>query len=103
MNVATKIDPHTQVRALYGVLLEREDRYHEFKRALALYNVPAEQIEEEPADAAALRENLNERIRSWLTVPFDGISAMQMLQWRAILVEERFNVAVSPWKESNNY
>ena len=103
MNVATKIDPHQQVRALYGALLEREERFHEFKRSLALYNVRPEEVEEEPADAAALRENLNERIRSWLAIPFDGISAVQMLQWRAIVVEERFNVSVSPWKESNTY
>jgi hypothetical protein len=60
-------------------------------------------VEDEPANAAAIRQRLNERIQGWLTVPFDGISAVQMLQWRAIVVEERFNVAVSPWKESNTY
>jgi hypothetical protein len=103
MNLETKVDPHTQVRALYRALLEHEDRFHEFKRALALYNLSVEQIEDEPGDAAALREKLNERIRSWVGVPFDGISAVQMLQWRAIVVEERFNVSVSPWKESNSY
>ncbi len=103
MNLETKTDPHTQVRALYRALLEHEDRFHEFKRTLALYSVGAEQIDEEPADAAMLRQRLNERIRSWVQVPFDGISAVQMLQWRAIVVEERFNVSVSPWKESNGY
>jgi hypothetical protein len=103
MNVARKIDPHAQVRALYGALLEREDRFHEFKRALALYDVKPEELENEPAEALALRERLNDRIRSWLPVQFDGITAVQMLQWRAIIVEERFNVAVSPWKESNGY
>jgi hypothetical protein len=103
MHVATKIDPHAQVRALYSALLEREDRFHEFKRALALYDLKADEIENEPTDAAALRDRLNARIRSWLPVPFDGISAVQMLQWRAIIVEERFNVSVSPWKESNGY
>jgi hypothetical protein len=103
MNSTSKVDPHTQVRALYTALIEKEERYHEFKRALALYDVRVEQVEEEPAEAAALREGLNEKVRSWLTVPFDGISAMQMLHWRAILVEERFNISVSPWKESNGY
>ena len=103
MNLETKTDPHTQVRALYRALLEHEDRFHEFKRTLALYSVRAEEIEDEPADAAELRERLNHRIRGWLQVPFDGISAVQMLQWRAIVVEERFNVSVSPWKESNTY
>ena len=33
----------------------------------------------------------------------DGLSAAQTLQWRAIVVEERFNVTLSPWKESNVY
>jgi hypothetical protein len=103
MNVVSKVDPHAQVRALYGALLEREDRFHEFKRALALYDLKSDEVENEPADAAALRQRLNERIRTWLPVPFDGISPVQMLQWRAIIVEERFNVAVSPWKESNAY
>jgi hypothetical protein len=102
MNVATTIDPHAQVRALYGALLESEERFHEFKRQPALYDVKADQVEEEPASAAALRQKLNQRIQSWLGVPFDGISTVQMLQWRAILVEERFNVSVSPWKESNS-
>jgi hypothetical protein len=103
MHLVTKVDPHAQVRALYAALLEREDRFHEFKRALALYDLRSEQIEDEPTEAMALRERLNERIRSWLPVPFDGISAVQMLQWRAIIVEERFNISVSPWKESNVY
>ena len=103
MNVSPRIDPHAQVRALYTALLENEERYHEFKRQLALYDVKVDQIEEEPATAAALRERLNQRIKTWLSVPFDGISAQQMLQWRAILVEERFNVSCSPWTESNLY
>jgi hypothetical protein len=28
---------------------------------------------------------------------------MQMLLWRSIIVEERFNVALAPWKEANGY
>jgi hypothetical protein len=34
---------------------------------------------------------------------FQGLSAAQVLQWRAIVVEERLNVSLSPWKESNVY
>jgi hypothetical protein len=102
-SVSTKVDLHAQIRALYGALLEDEERFHEFKKHLALYDLSADQVEEEPASAAAVRQKLNARIQTWLSVPFDGISAVQMLQWRAIVVEERFNVAVSPWKESNTY
>jgi hypothetical protein len=103
MQIAAATDPHAQVRALYSALLSNEEHFHEFKRQLALYDVNADQVDEEPAPAAALRQRLNQRIQSWLSVPFDGISAVQMLQWRAIVVEERFNVSVSPWKESNGY
>jgi hypothetical protein len=103
MEMVGKVDPHAQIRALYGALLENEERFHEFKKYLALYDLQGDQVEDEPANAAAVRRRLNERIQGWLTVPFDGISAVQMLQWRAIVVEERFNVAVSPWKESNTY
>jgi hypothetical protein len=103
MSIETKTDPHIQVRALYRALLESEERFHQFKRTLALYDVRADEIEQEPPSATALRERLNDQIRSWVRVPFDGISAVQMLQWRAIVVEERFNVSVSPWKEANGY
>jgi len=30
-------------------------------------------------------------------------SAMEILQWREVLVEGRFGIAISPWKESNAY
>ena len=31
------------------------------------------------------------------------LSVAQVLQWRAIVVDERLNVSISPWKESNVY
>ena len=31
------------------------------------------------------------------------LSVVQVLQWRAIVVDERLNVSISPWKESNIY
>jgi hypothetical protein len=36
-------------------------------------------------------------------MPFSGLSSSQIQMWRAIVVEERINVALSPWKESNSY
>jgi hypothetical protein len=95
-------DSHAELRALYRSLLEREDRFQEFKQLLALYPRNAPEAGEE-ADAAAVREQLNERIRGWLGGSFEGLSAMQLLLWRSIVVEERFNVALSPWKEANFY
>ena len=102
MNTATHQDPHTQLRALYRSLLESEDNFHEFKQLLALYPPGAAESGEQ-AEAAAVREQLNERIREWVGDGFEGLSAMQLLLWRSIVVEERFNVALSPWKEANIY
>lgn len=95
-------DSHAQLRALYRSLLEHEDRYHEFKQLLALYpQSPPEAGEQE--EAKAIREQLNGRIGEWLGGRFEGLSAMQLVLWRSIVVEERFNVALSPWKEANGY
>jgi hypothetical protein len=95
-------DSHNELRALYRSLLESEDHFHEFKQLLALYPSATSPTEEQ-AEAAAVREQLNERIRQWLGGSFEGLSAMQLLLWRSIVVEERFNVALSPWKETNCY
>ncbi len=103
MAAQVSFDPHAQLRALYQVLLSSQDHFDEFKRALALYSFDPGQVDEEPADAARIRQGLNDRIREWVGSRFDGLSATQMLQWRAIVVEERFNVSLSPWKESNTY
>jgi hypothetical protein len=100
--VQTAVDSHAQLRALYRSLLDREERFHEFKELLSHYqSKPGEG--EEPAEAAAIREQLNGRIREWVGGNFDGLSAMQLMLWRSIVVEERFNVALSPWKEANWY
>ena len=100
--VQTAIDSHAQLRALYRSLLDREERFHEFKQLLSQYSSkPGEGGE--PTEAAAVREQLNNRIREWVGGNFDGLSAMQLMLWRSIVVEERFNVALSPWKEANWY
>jgi predicted nucleic acid-binding protein len=98
----TAHDPHTQLRALYQSLLARQENFDEFKRLLALYDVSGS-TDAESTEAAAVRRQLNDRIRQWVGGPFDGLTAAQTLQWRAIVVEERFNVSLSPWKESNAY
>jgi hypothetical protein len=103
MSTATTADPHAQLRALYRSLLTKQEYFDEFKRLLALYQVEPEDLDAEPEEAASVRTRLNDRIREWVNGPFDGLSAAQTLQWKAIVVEERFNVALSPWKESNVY
>ncbi|HKQ69588.1 MAG TPA: hypothetical protein VJT73_09625 [Polyangiaceae bacterium] len=94
---------HAQLRALYRSLLERQSHFDEFKQLLALYPAASPAVTQESEDAAEIRSRLNTRITSWLGGHFDGLSVVQLLQWRAIVVEERFNVVVSPWKESNAY
>ncbi len=96
-------DPHAQLRALYCSLLTHQEHFDEFKHLLALYEVAPEVMEEEPACALEVRDRLNERIRAWIGGRFDGLSVAQVIQWRAIVVEDRINVSLSPWKESNCY
>jgi hypothetical protein len=95
------IDPHTQLRRLYTSLLEEQNRFDEFKQLLALY--PATEEGEESEEAQEVRARLNATINGWLCGHFDGLSAAQVVLWRSIVVEERINVAISPWKESNLY
>lgn len=96
-------DPHAQLRALYVALLEHQEYFDEFKHLLSLYVMPPEPVDEEPAECARIRAMLNAKIRSWLSGPFTDLSVAQVLQWRAIVVDERLNVSISPWKESNVY
>lgn len=96
-------DGHAQLRSLYLSLVTNQDHFDEFKQLLALYDLAPEGVEREPQDATHVRTLLNERIRCWVGGNFDGLSSAQVLQWRAIVVEERFNVSLSPWKESNAY
>jgi hypothetical protein len=96
-------DPHTQLRQLYQSLLTRQERFDEFKQLLALYPVEEVTDDDEPPYAADIRGRLNRRISEWIAQPFMGLSVTQVTQWRAIVVEERINVCLSPWKESNAY
>lgn len=96
-------DPQAQLRALYMALLEHQENFDEFKHMLSLYAMPSEHVEEETADCARVRTMLNAKIRTWVSGPFTDLSVAQVLQWRAIIVEERLNVSISPWKESNVY
>src|SRR5262249_37629599 len=96
-------DPHSQLRALYRSLLARQSNFDEFKQLLGLYPLSSIESREETEEASQIRAHLNSRIAAWLGGNFDGLSVVQLLQWRAIVVEERFNVVLSPWKESNWY
>jgi hypothetical protein len=95
-------DPHEQLRRLYRSLLEDQNRFDEFKQLLAMYPNMVEG-DEEPPGAQEIRAKLNGRISEWLNGEFDGLTAAQVLLWRGIVVEERINVALSPWRESNMY
>jgi hypothetical protein len=96
-------DPNAQLRLLYMALLTHQERFDEFKHRLSLYPLDVGDMAEEPEGAAAVRSALNQRISAWIGGPFAGLSATQMLLWRAIVVDERFNIALSPWRESNQY
>ncbi len=103
--VATQMhatDPHAQLRRLYISLLEDQNRFDEFKQLLALYPT-TEDATEENDDARRVRAQLNARITDWVCGDFEELSAAQVVLWRSIVVNERINVAISPWKESNGY
>jgi hypothetical protein len=101
-NASTARDPHLQLRRLYDSLLEEQSRFDEFKQLLALY--PTTDTEGgEGHEAQEVREKLNSRIRTWLSGDFDGLSVAQVRLWRGIVVEERINMALAPWRGSNIY
>jgi hypothetical protein len=95
-------DPHTHLRRLYIALLEDQNRFDEFKQLLALYEAPSEEIGESE-ESTRIRQSLNTRIREWIGPEFEGLNTAQTVLWRNIVVDERINVAVSPWRESNTY
>jgi hypothetical protein len=103
MQTTQHLDPHAELRSLYMSLLARQENFDEFKQLLSMYPPVPSEDETEPAAAAEVRCKLNERIRAWTGMPFSGLSSSQIQMWRAIVVEERMNVALSPWKESNWY
>jgi len=96
-------DPHDQLRRLYRSLLEEQNRFDEFKQLLALYPTPDIGSDVETEEARVTRAKLNARITEWLHGEFDGLSVAQVLLWKSIVVEERINIALSPWRESNAY
>lgn len=97
------IDPQEQIRRVYLAVLEKQERFDALKQGLASY--PAQNVEggAESPEAAAARSDLNRRIDGWVDFPFAGLSAVQVTQLRQMMVDERINVALSPWKESNGY
>ncbi len=103
MRTTPHLDPHAELRSLYMSLLTRQENFDEFKELLSKYPAVPSEGETESAAAAGVRQRLNERIRAWTGGPFSGLSSSQVQMWRAIVVEERMNVALSPWKESNFY
>jgi hypothetical protein len=96
------LDTHAQLRALYTALCTKQEHFDEFKQLLNLY-VVEDWSKGEPDEATRIRVTLNERIREWVGDQFEGLSPTQIMLWRAIVVESRTNVALSPWAESNGY
>jgi hypothetical protein len=96
-------DPHAQLRSLYQSLLGDQAIFDEFKYLLSLYPVDVDEGDRETAAAAEVRSRINDRVRAWTHQPSGGLSSVQIAQWRAILVDERANIALCPWKEANGY
>ena len=104
MQTTQHLDPHNELRSLYMSLLTRQENFDEFKQLLSMYPSVPNEKEAEPPAAAEVRHRLNARVREWTGMPFSpGLSSSQIQMWRAIVVEDRINIALSPWKESNCY
>jgi hypothetical protein len=97
MTLHAPSESHDQLRALYQALLSSQSCFDEFKRLLRLYDFEPSCADDEPSEAAAVRQFLNDRIRGWIGRDFDGLSATQTLQWREIIVAERFATRLS-WR-----
>jgi hypothetical protein len=100
-DMAIQRDRHDQIRALYRSLLECQSNFHEFKALLTLYPASLPPNGQETAEASLVRARLNSRISEWLGDEFDAMTVEQLLQWRAIVVDERFNNVLPTWRESN--
>ena len=103
MNASVQLDPHAHLQSLYMSLLTRQERFDEFKHLLSLYPDIPEAADTEPEEAREVREALNERIAEWTGRPLARLSATEMRIWRGVLVDQRVNIAISPWKEANHY
>ena len=87
----TLADPSIQLRALYMALLRSQNRFDEFKHLLALYHPNGVDLSgAETQEAAELRRRLNDQIEQWVGMEIDALEPMQVLQWRAIVVEGRY-------------
>lgn len=93
-NIAKRIprrDPNTELRALYMDLLRNQSHFDEFHHLLALYHpTDVSETGSETDRALEVRCRLNDRIREWLAMDIEGLTSCQVLQWRAIVVEDRF-------------
>lgn len=100
-STASHHDQHYQLRALYKVLCRKQSEFDEFRMIMACYRV--DDVAMEPPEARVLRDMATQRAREWTGLPIRYFSPFQMLQWRKLLVEDRENIAICPWKESNLY
>jgi hypothetical protein len=88
MTLHAPSEPRDQLGALYEVLLLSQSCFDEFKLLLCLYQLEPDCADDEPPEAAALRQQLNNRIRGWIDGEFDGLTASQTIRWREIIVDE---------------
>jgi len=65
--------------------------------------LPDGETDVEPEQAAQIRELLNLRIAEWTGSRLQSLSCTDMLAWRGMIVDQRINLGIAPWKEANNY
>ena len=104
MNLQASSEVHDQLCSLYQALLSSQSCFDEFKRLLRLYDFfPGFAQDREPSEAAQRRceQFLNDRHPGgWIGGDFAGLTVTQTLQWREIIVEERFSARRPAWRFS---
>ena len=103
MSTLIQIDTREQLRSLYMSLVTRQDRFDEMKDLLATYPDPEPGADVESEAAYRVREEINERMREWTRTAGGGLSPLQVLGLRDMMVSQRLFLALSPWKEANTY
>ncbi len=92
MDAIIHTEPQEQLRTICRNLLNRQENVYEFQRLLAKYPTNCDEFNE-PEEAKAVRENLNQCVRDWTGEPFAGFTVSQVQMWRAIVVDKRLGIA----------
>jgi hypothetical protein len=92
MDAVIHTEPQEQLRSICRNMLNRQENICEFQRLLADYPADCDESDE-PAEALVIRDKLSQSVREWTGEAFSGFTIAQVQMWRAIVVDNRLNIA----------